>query len=64
MAQLEEQIEALEADLEAVKIRLCQPEVYNDHEESRRLQLEMEKIEQRLAEKTEEWVTLAEETSR
>ncbi len=64
VAQLEEQIEALEADLEAVKIRLCQPEVYNDHEESRRLQLEMEKIEQRLAEKTEEWVTLAEETSR
>lgn len=51
----------LEAELEAMKLRLFQPEVYNDYEESRRLQQEMEKIEQELAEKTEQWIHLAEE---
>ncbi len=61
LAQLEEQIEVLEAELEAMKLRLFQPEVYNDYEESRRLQQEMEKIEQELAEKTEQWIHLAEE---
>lgn len=56
---LEKEIHHLEEELEAVQLRLCQPDVYNNPEESRLLQQQMTKLEQELAQKTEQWVQMS-----
>ncbi|MDN4594522.1 ABC-F family ATP-binding cassette domain-containing protein [Polycladomyces subterraneus] len=60
IARLEQEIEELEQQRAKIHEQLCQPDVYTDPEESRRLQEELERVETALNEKTEEWADLAE----
>jgi ATP-binding cassette subfamily F protein 3 len=57
---LEQEIEELEQQRAKIHEQLCQPNVYTDPEESRRLQEELARVETALNEKTEEWAEMAE----
>lgn len=60
LAKLEQEIEDLERQRAEIHERLCQPDVYTDPEESRRLQEVLVRVEEMLNEKTDEWAEMAE----
>lgn len=61
--QLEEEITQLEQQIASIQEALCQPEYYTDLQKSAQLKEQLEKIEQTLIEKTDEWAELADQGS-
>jgi ATP-binding cassette, subfamily F, member 3 len=57
---LEEEIAQIEAEIAHIHEQLCQPELFNDPLKSASLQKELAAKEERLTQKTEEWLELAE----
>lgn len=57
---LEEEIAQIEAEIAHIHEQLCQPELFNDPFKSASLQKELAAKEERLTQKTEEWLELAE----
>ncbi|MCA1012055.1 ABC-F family ATP-binding cassette domain-containing protein [Halobacillus halophilus] len=60
IAEIEEEIEKLEAKLEEIEELLCDPEVYQDHERSLELTESSSQTQQRVEKLMEEWESLHE----
>ena len=62
LEMLEQEIEQLESKIEAIHAKLCEPDIYNDPITSANFQQELEKLEEKLEKKTNEWADLADES--
>jgi ATP-binding cassette subfamily F protein 3 len=62
IAKMEEEIHNLENEIQQIQEQLCQPEVYEDLNRAIELKAKLEQLEKELAEKTDQWVELVEET--
>ncbi|WP_163538261.1 ABC-F family ATP-binding cassette domain-containing protein [Gracilibacillus sp. YIM 98692] len=58
--QIEEEIEQLEASIEEIEEKLCEPEVFQDHEKSLELTTENNELKERSEQLMEEWTELHE----
>ncbi|VEF49444.1 ABC transporter-like protein [Bacillus freudenreichii] len=61
LTEIEELVEQLELELAEKEELLCQPDVYEDHEQSLAIHLEVEKIKEEIDQLMEEWTELSEE---
>lgn len=61
ITEIEERVEQLEMELAEKEELLCQPDIYEDHEQSLAIHLEVEKIKGEIEKLMEEWTELSEE---
>ncbi|WP_144463604.1 ABC-F family ATP-binding cassette domain-containing protein [Siminovitchia fortis] len=61
ISEIEEHVEQLEADLAEKEELLCRPDIYEDHEQSLAIHLEVEKIKDEIDQLMEEWTELSED---
>lgn len=61
LEQLEQEIAEIEQHIATIHEQLCQPEVFNDLNQATKLQQELQKMEELLEQKTDQWAELAED---
>lgn len=61
LKKLEEEIHALEKEIELLHESSCQPEVYEDHQRALELAQSIEQLKEQAEEKTHQWMVLSEE---
>ncbi|MBD8007158.1 ABC-F family ATP-binding cassette domain-containing protein [Bacillus norwichensis] len=61
ISEIEERVEQLESQLAEKEKLLCQPDIYEDHEQSLAIHLEVEKLKEEVDQLMGEWTELSEE---